>query len=411
MLNKILKLIGIIILLLFVIAVFNYEKINKLRKVVSLFEKENIVENFLHMEDINETSNLIKSPSPTRLPVNLTHQLPIDFSSNGKTIDVQDFIDHSMTTGLMIIHKDTIILENYTRGLTPETTHISWSMAKSFISGMIGIAIEEGKIKSIQDQITDYLPQFKGTGYEGVTIKNALEMSSGVGFNEDYSDFNSDINRFGRYFALGQSFEKFALSLKNTRKPGTFNHYVSIDTQVLGMVLKKATGKSITQFMQNKIWNPIGMEDDAQWIIDEDGMELALGGLNATLRDYGKYGLLYLREGNWFGNQIISQNWVKQSITMDGPHLQPGINQFSSNDLGYGLQWWIPQEADGAFLASGIYNQHIYIQPNRDLVIVKLSGNYHFKTNKDLEKSQHIDFFKSIVEQFPKNIIANKTVE
>ena len=411
MLNKILKLIGIIILLLFVIAVFNYEKINKLRKVVSLFEKENIVENFLHMEDINETSNLIKSPSPTQLPVNLTHQLPIDFSSNGKTIDVQDFIDHSMTTGLMIIHKDTIILENYTRGLTPETTHISWSMAKSFISGMIGIAIEEGKIKSIQDQITDYLPQFKGTGYEGVTIKNALEMSSGVGFNEDYSDFNSDINRFGRYFALGQSFEKFALSLKNTRKPGTFNHYVSIDTQVLGMVLKKATGKSITQFMQNKIWNPIGMEDDAQWIIDEDGMELALGGLNATLRDYGKYGLLYLHEGNWFGNQIISQNWVKQSITMDGPHLQPGINQFSSNDLGYGLQWWIPQEADGAFLASGIYNQHIYIQPNRDLVIVKLSGNYHFKTNKDLEKSQHIDFFKSIVEQFPKNIIANKTVE
>jgi CubicO group peptidase (beta-lactamase class C family) len=411
MLNKILKLISIIILLLFVIAVFNYEKINKLRKVVSLFEKENIVENFLHMEDINETSNLIKSPSPTRLPVNLTYQLPIDFSSNGKTIDVQDFIDHSMTTGLMIIHKDTIILENYTRGLTPETTHISWSMAKSFISGMIGIAIEEGKIKSIQDQITDYLPQFKGTGYEGVTIKNALEMSSGVGFNEDYSDFNSDINRFGRYFALGQSFEKFALSLKNTRKPGTFNHYVSIDTQVLGMVLKKATGKSITQFMQNKIWNPIGMEDDAQWIIDEDGMELALGGLNATLRDYGKYGLLYLREGNWFGNQIISQNWVKQSITMDGPHLQPGINQFSSNDLGYGLQWWIPQEADGAFLASGIYNQHIYIQPNRDLVIVKLSGNYHFKTNKDLEKSQHIDFFKSIVEQFPKNIIANKTVE
>ncbi|MDB4505742.1 beta-lactamase family protein [Saprospiraceae bacterium] len=411
MLNKILKLIGIIILLLFVIAVFNYEKINKLRKVVSLFEKENIVENFLHMEDINETSNLIKSPSPTQLPVNLTHQLPIDFSSNGKTINVQDFIDHSMTTGLMIIHKDTIILENYTRGLTPETTHISWSMAKSFISGMIGIAIEEGKIKSIQDQITDYLPQFKGTGYEGVTIKNALEMSSGVGFNEDYSDFNSDINRFGRYFALGQSFEKFALSLKNTRKPGTFNHYVSIDTQVLGMVLKKATGKSITQFMQNKIWNPIGMEDDAQWIIDEDGMELALGGLNATLRDYGKYGLLYLHEGNWFGNQIISQNWVKQSITMDGPHLQPGINQFSSNDLGYGLQWWIPQEADGAFLASGIYNQHIYIQPNRDLVIVKLSGNYHFKTNKDLEKSQHIDFFKSIVEQFPKNIIANKTVE
>jgi len=411
MLSKILKFIGIIILLLIAIALFNYEKINKLRKVVGLFEKENIVENFLHMEDLNETTTLVKSSSPTRLPVNISHQLPTSFSSNGQTIEVQDFLDRSLTTGLMIIYKDTIIFENYLRGLTPETTHISWSMAKSFVSGMIGIALEEGKIKSIQDQITDYLPQFKGTGYEGVTIKNALEMSSGVGFNEDYADFNSDINRFGRYFALGQSFEKFALSLKNARKPGTFNHYVSIDTQVLGMVLKKATGKTITEYMQEKIWTPMGMEDDAQWIIDEDGMEMVLGGLNATLRDYGKYGLLYLHEGNWFGNQIVPQSWIKQSVMMDGSHLQPGVNEFSSSDMGYGFQWWIPQEADGAYLASGIYNQHIYIQPNRDLVIVKLSGNYHFKTDKNLEKAQHIDFFKSIVQQFPENIIADNSVE
>lgn len=411
MLRKILKFIGIIFLLLVIVALFNYEKINKLRKVVSLFEKENIVENFLHMEDLNETSTLKKSSSPTRLPVNISHQLPKTFQSNGQSIEVQNFIDRSLTTGLMIIHNDTIIFENYMRGLTPQTTHISWSMAKSFVSGMIGIAVEEGKIKSIQDQITDYLPQFKGTGYEGVTIKDALEMSSGVGFNEDYSDFNSDINRFGRYFALGQSFEKFALSLKNARKPGSFNHYVSIDTQVLGMVLKKATSKTITEYMQEKIWTPMGMEDDAQWIIDEDGMEMALGGLNATMRDYGKYGLLYLHEGNWFGNQVVPQDWVKQSVATDAPHLQPGANEFSSSDMGYGFQWWIPQEADGAFLASGIYNQHIYIQPNRNLVIVKLSGNYHFKTDKNLEKSQHIDFFKSIVQQFPKNIIAKNSVE
>ena len=411
MLSKILKFIGILILVLVVVALFNYEKINKLRKVISLFEKENIVENFLHMEDINETSTLTKSSSPTRLPVNISHQLPKSFQCNSQTIDVQNFIDRSMTTGLMIIHKDTIIFENYVNGLTPETTHISWSMAKSFVSGMIGIAVEEGKIKSIHDQITDYLPQFKGTGYEGVTIKDALEMSSGVGFNEDYADFNSDINRFGRYFALGQSFEKFALSLKNSRKPGTFNHYVSIDTQVLGMVLKNATGKTITEYMQEKIWTPMGMEDDAQWIIDEDGMEMVLGGLNATMRDFGKYGLLYLHEGNWLGNQIVPQNWVKQSIAMDGPHLQPGTNEFSSSDMGYGFQWWIPQNADGAFLASGIYNQHIYIQPNRDLVIVKLSGNYHFKTDKNLEKNQHIDFFKSIAQQFPKTVIADNSVE
>lgn len=410
MISKILKLLGVLVLIVLIGVVLNFQKLKRLRMIITFFDKENIVENFLNIENLYETTTLTKSPSPTRLPINISHQLPTNFSSNGKTINVQNFLDRSLTTGLMIIHKDTIIFEEYLNGLTENKTHISWSMAKSFVSAMVGIAVEEGKIKSIDDLVTDYLPQFKGTGYENVTIKNALEMSSGVGFNEDYGDFNSDINRFGRYFALGQSFEEFALSLKNERKPGTFNHYVSIDTQVLGMVLKKATGQSITDFMQEKIWTPMGMENDAQWVIDEDKMELALGGFNATMRDYGKFGLLYLHEGNWFGQQIVPKSWVRKSIAMDEPHLQPGENEFSSNDMGYGFQWWIPQEADGAFLASGIYNQHIYIQPNRDLVIVKLSGNYHFKKNKEEEKRQHIDFFKSIVQQFPKNNIQEISV-
>jgi len=286
--------------------------------------------------------------------------------------------------------------------LTPETTHISWSVAKSFISGMIGIALEEGLIENLQDPITKYLPQLKECGYNGVPIKDILQMSSGVGFNEDYADFNSDINRFGRYFALGQSFEKFALTLKNARPPGTFNHYVSIDTQVLGMLLTKVTGKTITEYMKEKIWDPMGMEHDAQWIIDSDNMEMALGGLNTTLRDYAKFGMLYLKEGNWFGKQIVPKDWIKQSINIDSPHLQPGEHDLSSSDLGYGFQWWIPEDADGAYFASGIYNQHIYIQPNRNVVVVKLSANYHFKEDVWGEKHMHVDFLKSVVEQFPK---------
>ena len=402
MFKTILKIIGIILLLLVVVAAFNYQKIIRLKYAVTLFEKENILYNFLHMEDIFPTSLVTKSPNPTRLPVNISHELPKEFVSGGKTYDVKKFMERTMTTGLLIIHRDTTVFEKYYNGLTPETTHISWSMAKSFVSGMVGIAVAEGHIESIEDPITKYLPQLKESGYDNVRIKDILQMSSGVGFNEDYADFNSDINRFGRYFALGQSFEKFALSLKNARPPGTYNHYVSIDTQVIGMLLKKTTGKTITEYLKEKIWDPMGMEHDAQWIIDADQMEMALGGLNATLRDYAKFGLLYLNQGDWFGQQIVSQDWVRQSITLDAPHLQPGESELSSNNLGYGFQWWVPQEADGAFLASGIYNQHIYIQPNRDVLVVKLSANYHFKADTQLEKELHIDFCKSIVGQFPK---------
>jgi len=402
MLNKIVKFLGVLILILVVAALFNYKKLKRLHTTINLFEKENIVYNFLNIEKEIPTSLLSKSQAPTLLANNLSHTLPKTFTSGDKTYDIPEFIDRTLTTGLLVIHKDTIVFEKYYNGLTPETTHISWSVAKSFISGMIGIAIEEGHIESIQDPITKYLPQLKESGYNNVKIKDILQMSSGVGFNEDYADFNSDINRFGRYFALGQSFEDFAMTLKNARPPGTYNHYVSIDTQVLGMLLKKTTGKTITQYMKEKIWEPMGMEHDAQWIIDSDGMEMALGGLNATLRDYAKFGLLYLKEGDWFGQQIVPQNWIQQSVIPDGPHLQPGESELSNSDQGYGFQWWIPQNADGAFFASGIYNQHIYIQPNRDVVVVKLSANYHFKADTQGEKLLHIDFLKNIVQQFPK---------
>lgn len=402
MLRNILKFLGVLLLLLVVVALFNYKKLKRLQTTITLFEKENIVHNFLNMADEIPTSLLTKSPSPTILPVNISHELPETFKSGTKTYNTSEFIDRTVTTGLLVIHKDTIIFEKYFNGLTPETTHISWSMAKSFISGMMGIAIRDGHIESIQDPITKYLPQLKKSGYNGVKIKDILQMSSGVGFNEDYADFNSDINRFGRYFALGQSFEKFAMTLKNARPPGTYNHYVSIDTQVLGMLLKKTTGKTITEYMKETIWDPMGMEHDAEWIIDSDNMEMALGGLNATLRDYAKFGLLYLKEGNWNGQQIVPKDWIQKSITPDGPHLQPGVSDLSNSDQGYGFQWWIPQNGDGAFFASGIYNQHIYIQPNRDVVVVKLSANYHFKADTQGEKLLHIDFLKSVVQQFPK---------
>jgi CubicO group peptidase (beta-lactamase class C family) len=245
-----------------------------------------------------------------------------------------------------------------------------------------------------------------GSGYEDVSIKDVLQMSSGVRFNEDYGDFNSDINRFSRATAFGTSLDDFSASLDREREPGTYHHYVSIDTQVLGMVLTRATGKSLTHYLSEKIWQPLGMEHQAYWLADDNNMELALGGLNVSLRDYAKLGWLYLNQGTWTDKQhntqqIVPKQWVIDSTTADAPHLVAGENNSaSSSSFGYGYQWWLPLGAEDEFSAQGIYNQYIYIDPDQNLVIVKNSANYRF-TDKSLNwTAKHYAMFRAISTHF-----------
>jgi len=300
----------------------------------------------------------------------------------------------------LVIHNDTIIYESYLKGLEEDETHISWSMSKSYISTLVGIAIDRGQLK-VSDMVVEHLPEFKGTGYEEVSVEHLLQMSSGVKFVEDYGAFFSDINRFGRTFALGSSFKKFALSLDSERVPGTFNHYVSIDTQVLGLILSKVTGQSLTALLKDWIWDPMGMEYPAQWVIDDTGFEMALGGLNATLRDFAKLGYLYLNDGVFNGKQIVSKEWVRRATTPHAPHLMPDQTESSSNLYGYGYQWWIPRYPKNDFFASGIYNQYVYVNRDKNLVIAKLSADYKFKTGHLVIKAGHIGFFQAIAETFP----------
>jgi CubicO group peptidase (beta-lactamase class C family) len=326
--------------------------------------------------------------------------LPEKFNARDSSLTTQAFLDFTLTDALLIIRHDSILYEYYGNGFTAGDHHISWSMAKSVVSALFGIALEEGKIKSIKQTVTDYLPEFKGTGYDGVRIKDVLQMSSGVGFNEDYGDFNSDINVMGRYFALGMPMSDFAKRLKRARQPGTYNHYVSIDTQVLGMILVKATGQSITDYMKEKLWSKIGAEDEAFWIVDKTGMEFALGGLNCTAKDYAKVGQLFLDSGRWQGKQIVPEAWVRASVTPDAPHVMPGKRNSADRKDGYGFQWWIPFGGEDEFDAQGIYDQFIYIDPDKDVVIVKLSSNYHFKNDKNgLFHDLEIGLFRSIIEK------------
>lgn len=396
------SLVGVIAL---VLVLFFRQEAYQLYKVLTFFDAESISSNFKNVKNIFTTTTVPKSANPYYFPKRVkAFNLPETFQYEDSTVNTQTYLDFTLTDALLVIRHDTIYYENYSNQFTEADHHISWSMSKSVISALIGIAIREGKIKSIDETVTDYLPEFAGTGYDKVRIKDVLQMSSGVGFNEDYGDFNSDINVMGRYFALGMPMADFAKRLKRAREPGTFNLYVSVDTQVLGMILTKATGRSITDYMNEKLWSQIGAESEAYWIIDKNGMEFAIGGLNATARDYAKIGQLFLDSGRWQGKQVVPEEWVIASVTPDAPHVMPGKRSTAFRKDGYGLQWWIPFGGEDEFNAQGIYGQFIYIDPDKDMVIVKLSSNYHFKNDDTGYFHDHeIALYREIVEQISNN--------
>ena len=387
------------LVLLFVIVIFSiwfYPKYKMLNHSIHLFDEDKIVNNFRSFDSVWPVAVMEASTNKFFYPKNVPITLPESFEFNGNSYESLKFLKDSWTTGFLVIQNDSIVFEDYYLGNTESTRNISWSMAKSFISALMGIAIEEGHIKNINQNVEEYVPELMGSAYEGVRIKDVLQMSTGVKFNEDYGDFYSDINRWGRGFAMGNSQDAFAGTLEREVEPGTINHYVSINTHVLGMILTKATGSTITDYMSEKLTDPLGMEYNGYWLLDGKNMEMALGGLNLTLRDYAKIGSLFLNNGLMNGKQIIQEEWVQASVIPDGPHVQPG------SEFGYGYQWWIPKSDVGEFMALGVYNQNIYINPETNTVIVKLSANPKYNDPSYVPSSNYaaLELYRAITNQF-----------
>ena len=371
--------------------------IYKLYRLANLYNEKSIAKNFININNIfsNISSSIPASKKPHIFETK-DFDLPEKYSFEGEELDLKEGLSHFHTDGLIILHDGKMLFEDYWNGNTKDSKHISFSVAKSYLSALFGIAIDEGLIDSIDDNVTKYLEDFAGTGYEDVKIKNLLQMSSGIEFNEDYADPNSDINKFSRASAKGQSFRDFAKSLKNGREQGTYNHYVSLDTQVLAMILESVTDMPVREYLYKRIWNIIGTESDAYYITDSTGADMALGGLNATLRDYAKFGQLYLNRGSWLGEQIVPQSWVIDSTTPDAPHLMPNAGDLSSNEWGYGYQWWIPGNPLTDYTAHGIFNQFIYVDPISNVVIAKTSSNHRFRSEREYSKAAHIAMFRAI---------------
>ncbi len=390
--------VGLLILAVFA-AVYYREEIARLSALLSLFEPEHIVENFRSMDRLFDTVEVRRGDDVWELPDGERIALPASFDFGGEQMDTAALLDYTNTTGLMVLHDGRVVFEEYYRGATPDTRHISWSVAKSFTSALVGIALDEGHIGDIMDPVTNYVPQLADSGYANVPLKHVLQMSSGISFNEDYADFYSDINRMGRIIALRTPIIDFVRSLRNERPSGTRHHYVSMDTQVLAFVLREATGTSLAAYTEEKLWKPMGMESDAYWMVDSSGVELAFGCLNAVLRDYARFGLLYLNEGRRDDRQIVPAAWVRASTSPDGAHVQPGEDVTSVETPGYGYQWWIPARPEGDYIAVGVYNQFIYVNPARRVVIAKTSANAHYLDDHSISEPQTTQLFRAIAAQ------------
>lgn len=373
----------------------------RLNWVSSLFSGADQSQKFNRVYEYFPTSQLFSSSMSFSFKNGSRIDLPNDFKFQSQSINVDDYLNRTDVTALLILKDGKIRYENYWLTGGEKVKWLSMSVGKSFISALIGIALDQNYIKSIEDPVTVYVSQLKNSAYDGVRIKDILQMSSGASWNEDYGDPNSDINRSVRIFALGGSLDEFSASLTNEHKPGTFNRYNSTDTQVLGMLLREATGISVTQFMQEMLWEPMGAEENAFWLLDSKNMEVAYGGLNATARDYAKLGELYRLKGRLNGKQIIPSEWVDASIKPDAPHLMPGENSLSDYPLGYGYQWWIP-DSSGDYMAIGVYNQFIYISPENNTVIVHLAANKKYGVNDEetiLSEFESIEFLRTIANE------------
>jgi CubicO group peptidase (beta-lactamase class C family) len=287
---------------------------------------------------------------------------------------VNDYLSRQPVTGLLIAKDDQILFEHYQYGRTDRDLLLSQSMVKSITGLLIGMAIGDGAIKSVDDTAQTYVPGLKGTEYGATPLRALLHMSSGVDFGED-RDQGRDLDRLWIDMVRGIGSKGTIASIAQFNRriapPGTRFYYASIEPDVLGLVLHSAVKKSASDYLREKIWEPIGTEADAKWLIDAEGFEVAHHGFNAVLRDYARLGRLLAHDGGWEGRQIIPAQWMLDATTVraSDAYLAPG--RTAPNSLGYGYLLWLLPGTRRQFAPIGFYGQRILVDPASKLVMVQ----------------------------------------
>lgn len=321
----------------------------------TIFIGDNRVRAFREWDRLFPVRTIAKASVPSPLPAGKPVRLPEPVSG---------FLERSKAAGLLVIADGEVRYEGYWLGASPESRFTSMSLAKSLTAVLAGFAIEDGFIGSADDPLTDYLPELKSSGYDGVPVAAVLQMSSGAGFDERPGSY-ADALAFWEATAIrhDDGVLDWARRLKGAHRPGTTFKYSGVDSSVLGLLVSRVTGKTLSDYASEKLWRPAGMSSDASWALDGDGHELPYCCLNATLRDYGRLGRFLLDDAG-------IAPWMRQSSTPHRPGLAPG-RLYPGYPLGYGYQWWLTEDG---YMGHGAYGQFLYIKPRQRLVIVLLSA-------------------------------------
>ena len=293
------------------------------------------------------------------------------YTAGGTKRDVSSYLDRGRVAGLLVLQGGQIRLERYGLGLTESGRWSSMSMVKSLTSTLVGTALRDGAIRSLDDQVSGYLPSLRGSAYDAVTVHHLITMSSGVGWNEDYTDRNSDVNRYSK--SLGDKVPGGVLALmrglRAEHAPGSRFNYNTGDTYLLGCLLSAATGGTLADYMSRTVWARLGMEFDAFYTLESEGGQ-EIGGSRAgmALRDFGRFGLFVLNGGLVGGERLLPEGWVEDASR---PAFTLDSEENSYGATGYGYSWWLDEES--AMVAVGFAGQSLYIHPRQDLVVVTLS--------------------------------------
>ena len=304
-------------------------------------------------------------------------------------VDVDAYMKDQRTAGLLIIQDGKIRLEKYGLDFSADKRWTSFSVAKSFTSTLVGAAIKDGYIKSVDDKVSDYIPDLKGSVYDDVTIRQLLTMTSGVKWNEDYADPKSDVALFDVHKAEPgvDVTVSYMRKLKREAPPGTKWVYKTGETNLVGVLVSSATRKTLADYLSEKIWQPFGMEQDASWLLGTTGHEISGCCVQASTRDFARFGLFILGGGMADGKSVLPDGWIK-AATMKHADTDRA-------DYGYGYQWWVLK--DGSYAARGIFGQGIFIDPGRKLIIASNSNWPHATDLQGGDQgSKRLSFYRQV---------------
>lgn len=307
--------------------------------------------------------------------------LPVNFGSR-QNIPLSELLSSTGTVAFLMVKDDAIMFEQYFEGFDRATSSLSFSMAKSFLSVLVGCAIADGYLKSVDQPVTDFVPELREKEFASVTLKHLLQMTSGI----DYAENDFPLGLHVRFYYTDR-LEREILNLRLREQPGTRFIYKSGDAYLLTLALKRALGgKSITAYMQERLWQPLGMEYDGIWSIDHapDGLEKTGCCLAATARDFAKIGRLYLNKGQWDGRRIVPEAWVTESTRIDTS---------AGSAWNYQHLWWLVVEGRPDFMANGHLGQFLYINPSAGVIIVRLG-----KSMGGLSRDEWMQVFMSLSE-------------